>query len=356
MQYVLGLRRVGCEVYWLEHFRATGDERRDTALLDVFVARMRRYGLAGKAILYAVAAPSGKRRYIRVSQRDAESIFERADLLLNFHYAIDPELLSRFRRTALVDIDPGLLQLWMTKGQLSVPHHDLYFTTGETVGTPLARFPDAGRPWIRIRPPVSLEQWPYRYDPRCEAFTTVSSWWGGEFVSDESEVYDNNKRASLLEFVALPRVTSQPLELALLLGPGDEGDQAVLEEHGWRVRRASYVSRTPEMYGRYIRRSRGEFSCAKPSCLKLQNRWVSDRTVCYLASGKPVVVQDTGRSSFLPNGEGIFHFSTLDEAVESFTQINSDYERHCRCARAIAEAYFDAAKVAREILNGAEME
>jgi glycosyltransferase involved in cell wall biosynthesis len=107
------------------------------------------------------------------------------------------------------------------------------------------------------------------------------------------------------------------------------------------------------MYQAYIQNSRGEFSCAKRSCMKFQNAWVSDRTLCYLASGKPVVVQDTGPSEFLPHGEGMFRFSTAQQAAAAFETINTDYERHCRAARDLAEAYFDAREVAEKILSHA---
>ncbi len=354
MQYVQGLHQLGCEVYWLERFCSGGDQGHDALMLSTFAKRMESYGLAGKLILYVSherSADSGQYTYIGMTQPEAEAILRRADLLLNFDYRIDAVLMSCFRRTALVDIDPGLLQFWMATRQLLVPPHDVYLTTGETVGTPSALFPDCGRLWFRIRPPICLERWPYVHDPRCEAFTTVSSWWGDEWITDGMEIYENNKRVSFLEFTELPGRTSQRLELALFFGDGDAQDLRVLDGHGWRVRHSLEVARTPEMYQAYIQGSRGEFSCAKPSCMKFQNAWISDRTLCYLASGKPVVVQHTGPSSFLPNGEGMFRFATLEEAVDALATINRDYERHCRAARAIAEAYFDAKHVLRAILN-----
>src|SRR5206468_11832698 len=132
--------------------------------------------------------------------------------------------------------------------------------------------------------------------------------------------------------------TSSELELAIYLkGRLDAPDRDLLERNGWRVRHALEVARTPDMYRTYIQASRGEFSCVKPSCIEFQNAWVSDRTLCYLASGKPVVVQDTGPSAFLPNGEGMFRFSTIDEAAEALATIDAHYERHCQTARAIAE-------------------
>src|SRR5436309_7735301 len=260
--------------------------------------------------------------------------------------------LEAFRRTALVDIDPGLFQFWISRGQLQVSPHDLYFTTGENVGRPGSKIPDCGLNWINIRPPVSLEHWPYRFDPSCEAFTTVSSWDSPDWVLDGTEKYENTKRVAFLEFADLPRLTRQPLELALFMkNPRDLKEWKELEEHGWRIRHSREVAATPEQYQAHIQHSRGEFSCAKPSCMKFQSAWVSDRSLCYLASGKPIVVQDTGPSVFLPNGEGIFRFTTLEQAAKAFDVINADYERHCRAARMLAETQFDARRVMAKVLS-----
>jgi len=138
---------------------------------------------------------------------------------------------------------------------------------------------------------------------------------------------------------------------------GDKDDEAAerqrLEQHGWRVRHAFAAANGPDAYQNYIQRSRGEFSCAKPSCMKFQNAWISDRTLCYLATGKPAVVQHTGPSSYLPDGEGLFRFSTMDGAVQAFETINQSYEENCRAARKIAEEYFDARKSVETILQTA---
>ena len=175
-----------------------------------------------------------------------------------------------------------------------------------------------------------------------------------------------------MEFIDLPRLTPQEIELALNLGEGNPEDarftesqmetkerlkldtsnyvsdsvqRTILLNHGWRIRHSYEVSNSPDAYQSYIQNSRGEYSCVKPSCLKFQNAWISDRTICYLASGKPVVIQDTGPSSFLPDGNGVFRFSSVEEAVNAFEVINSNYEKQCRAARNIAEAYFDAKKI-----------
>jgi hypothetical protein len=351
LQYVHGLRQVGCDVYWVEQFDSRG-ARQERSRVHSLLRRLERYGLAGKVILCTDAG--GERTYIGATRSEAHELFERADVLLNFHYAIDPELLACFRRTALVDIDPGLLQTWMSTGLLSVAPHDVYLTTGETVGMPSALFPDGGLEWVHIRPPVCLDLWPYTYDPRCEVFTTVTNWWGEwatETVEGRPVLYDNTKRIAYLALAGLPSLTSQPLELAVHLAPADGEERQMLERRGWRIRHASEVSRTPEMYRTYIQRSRGELSCVKPSCVKLQNGWVSDRSLCYLASGKPVVTQDTGPSPYLPFGDGILRFSTSEEAAAALAAVNAHYQRHCRSAREIAETYFDARQIAERILN-----
>ncbi len=354
MQYAQGLRELGCEVYWLESFHGHGSAREDELALAGFRARMDRFGFAGKTILYAhSSSPAGiPEQYLGMSRSEAEAIFMQADLLLNFHYAAHPSLLACFRRTGLVDIDPGLLQFWISRGQLSVPPHRFYFTTGETVGTRNACFPDCGRSWIRIRPPVSLSSWPWAFNPAAEAFSTVSNWDADDWIVDGKETYENTKRVAFLEFAELPRLTRQPLELALFLRTTkDARERDELENRGWRIRLSGEVAGTPESYRSYVQQSRGEFSCAKRSCIKFQNAWISDRTLCYLASGKPAVVQHTGPSSFLPEHEGLFRFVTLRQAADALEQVNEAYEHHCRAARKLAETYFDAKQVLGKVLS-----
>jgi hypothetical protein len=364
LQYAHGLHLLGCDVYWLEQLRAADPEEEDR-LATLFLARMKRFGLEGRTLLYAIdharEGDPGSLRFIGCSRSEAEAVLQRADLFLNFHYRIDPRLLGWVRgRTALVDIDPGLLQFWMSTGQLAVAPHDRYLTTGETVGTPGARIPDCGLSWIRVRPPVCLELWPFVHAPRARAFTTVSSWASADWLAVRDEngrmvLRENTKRLAFLQFVDLPLRTPQPLELALYLVARDEDeeDRARLVRHHWRLRDPRRVAGTPAAYRSYIRRSRGEFSCAKSSCMEFQNAWVSDRTLCYLASGKPVVVQHTGPSTYLPDGAGMFRFTSADDAIQALEEINANYARHCEAARAIAETYFDSRRVLEHVLDAA---
>src|SRR5262249_31316363 len=155
--------------------------------------------------------------------------------------------------------------------------------------------------------------------------------------------YPNAKRDGFWPYLDLPQRTTQTLELALDLVPQDE-DQVTLWDRGWRVRESAVVASTPGEYQRYVQDSRGELSCAKPSCLRLENAWISDRTLCYLASGKPAVVEHTGPSRFLPDAAGLFRFRDPEEAARHLETAAADYERQCRLARTLAEEYFDARK------------
>jgi hypothetical protein len=377
LNWALGLQALGCEVIWLE---TVSDEESISALksrrkygrlrlerdghvepasdflheVQTNVATLKRrlepYGLADNLALHSREgeALSGE---VTNGCLDLEAAAE-ADLLLNLRYSLPGEVVGRFRRSALVDIDPGLLQLWMSQGLVRVPQHDLYFTIGETVGHPGARFPDVGLKWHYTPPPVFLPEWPPVQADAMAPYTTVSHWWKS-WVEIQGELRDNTKRTAFLAYSDLPSRTSMPLELALCLAPGDEEDGRLLEERGWKIRHAWSVSSEPEQYRAYVQQSRGEFSVVKPSCVWLNNAWISDRTLCYLASAKPAVVQDTGPSRFLPDSEGLFRFRNLEEAARALSAVESDYERHCRLARELAEEHFDAQKVVGSVLERA---
>ena len=354
MQYMLGLRQLGCEVYWLEQFNLDPEAEPGKAALQIFAERMRKFDLQDNFILYATEENSDHLTYVGRAAEEVESIFRRTDLLLNFHYAAGNNILERFERTALVDIDPGLLQFWISHDQLHVQPHDLYFTIGETVGTPRALFPDCGLRWIQIRPVVNLEAWPFTYRPDAQSFTSISTWEIEDWVVGENEAYyENSKRINYLRFAALPRNLQQELELALYITDNDDDDRNLMEKGGWKIRISREVAGTPELYQSYIQDSRGEFSVVKPSCIFFQNAWMSDRSLCYLASGKPVVVQNTGPSTYLPDGEGLLRFSTTEEAITAIEAINRSYLHHCKAAREVAEEYFDSQKVLAKLLNRA---
>lgn len=355
MQYVDALRRLGCEVYLLDSF-TWSTEAPSPVRIRAFRDRLARYGVEDALVVAAEGRSGPPARlgpdFSPLSESGLTELLDSFDLLLNFNYLLRQDLVSAPRSSALVDIDPGLLQFWMSRGYISPAAHDLHFTTGETVGDPRSPIPDCGLEWHHIPPPVSLELWPEHYDGQAEAFTTVSSWWGErDYVGEPGDYYDNTKRTAFLEFLELPQHTDQPLEVSLFLADTDEPDRRRLESHGWRVRHSSEVAGDPDSYRAYVQGSRGEFSWAKASCMRFENAWISDRTVCYLSSGKPAVVQHTGPSSYLPDAEGVFRYRTVSEAARSLDAINADYQRQARLARKLAEEHFDAQKIVAGMLE-----
>jgi hypothetical protein len=341
---------LGCEVTWLEECGREIPATERQARVRALKARLEPYGLADRLAVVLTggdtSVPAGVEGCL-----DLAAAAE-ADLLLNASYRMPPEVVGRFRRSALLDIDPGMLQRWISRGEIRVARYDLHFTIGETVGRPGAAFPDAGLRWFHTKPCLALDWWDTQRAAPGAPFSTISHWYMHEWVEDDDgTVYENNKRRGFEPYFDLPRRTGQPLELALCLGPGDEREREMLQAHGWSVRHAHDVAGTPWDYQEYIRRSRGEFSCAKPSYRRLRTAWVSDRTLCYLASGKPVVIEDTGPSSYLPSGEGMFRFGTPDGALAAIEAVNADYERHCCAARALAEEFFDAKSTVTALLD-----
>jgi hypothetical protein len=348
LNWARGFRQAGCDVVWLERAGSSGA----CANVPGLKSALRPYGLADAIALYSRAGEFASP--VAADCLDVDEAVETCDLLVNLRYDTPPEVVGRFRRSALIDIDPGLLQVWLSRREVRFVPHDVYFTTGSTVGTAAARFSNFGLAWHYTPPPVSLRDWPSMPDGGS-FYTTVSHWWGaspddsGQMEVDGS-VFANQKRTSFLEFVDLPSRVDVGLELAVCLG-SDEEERSLLETRGWQVVDSWRISSTPDAYRAYIQGSRGEFSCAKPSCVHLENGWIGDRTPCYLASGKPAVVQYTGPVSFLEEGAGVLRFRTQKEASSALAAVEADYERHSRQARQLAEEYFDACKVAERVLE-----
>jgi hypothetical protein len=350
LNWCLGFNELGCEVTWLDKLDLSSGVPPEEQLCSLR-RRLEPFGLAGRIAVWTDGEPLPA--HLSAKCMDADSIAN-ADLLIDLNYGTPGEVVRRFRRSVLIDIDPGLLQTWVSAGQMALVPHTHYFTTGETVGTTEARFPNLGLTWHYAPPPVCLEWWPAVRAAPPAPFTTISHWASRDWLLDGGELRSNEKRAGFLPFLDLPRHTSQKLELALWLRQNEDAqERRDLEERGWRVRDSISVSSTPQDYQRYIQTSLGEFSCVKPSCIWFQNAWISDRTLCYLASGKPTVMQDTGPSRILPDCAGLFRFRDLAQAAAHLETVAADYDRQSRLARQLAEEVFDAKRVLRSVLERA---
>ena len=354
LNWILGLEANGCDVIVLESIREPETADAAAERVSGLAESLRRQG--SRARIALITAPEylehvdGDLVEIEKLTVPLEAAFDESELLVNFYYTLEPEIVGRFRRTVLLDIDPGLLQLWVAQKQLIVAHHDEYFTTGETVGESGSRIPDCGIAWRYTPPAVSLQAWPETVAGPGSPYTTVTNWWSG-WEEESGELFNNEKRTSFLEYLELPSQVEANLELAMYMAREPDPDQPLLEGNGWAVLNSAKVCSSLDRYRSYIQRSRGEFSCAKPSCMMFHNAWISDRTLCYLASGKPAVVQHTGPSRFLPDAGGIFRFRNLDEAIAAIRSIESDYEAQCHEARSLAQKHFDATAVVGELLD-----
>ena len=357
LQYVLGLRALGVEAYWLELLWPQSDVTRARRSLRTFQRYVEALGVAEwvAVVLFPdneYDDPSGREEHYGAAAHD---LWARArdGLLLNLANSVPASLRSRFARTALFDIDPGQFQLWARDVDVGVGSHDAYLTIGRNLGAADSPVPLAGVPWRRVWPAVHLPVWPAQPAPDAAPYTTVTQWWSDAWTVLDGEVIEGHKRSSFLRVVELPRQVSVQLELAANIRSEETEDRGLLARAGWHLADPAVVAGTPEAYRRYVQQSRGEFSCAKPSYVRTRPGWVSDRTVCYLASGRPCVVEATGAESHLPPSAGLRFFRTVDEAAECLRAVERDYAASAWAARELAEDVFASRVVVPEILKAA---
>ncbi|MBE2179682.1 MAG: hypothetical protein IAE97_04360 [Chthoniobacterales bacterium] len=344
--WALGFASAGFHVIWLEP--VGGKLHAPESLHRAVLGLRRRLATEGTHFHIALAAEDGG-NVEGLPELGALSLHEAAaqsDLFVNFRYGFPEKAVRQFRRSVLMDIDPGLLNHWVDRGYFSIAPHDAYATVGGNITPENPLVPDIGIRWERLRPAVHLPSWPVLPLPEPCAFTAISHWDAAEYVKiDEQNFYDNSKRAAFSPFLELPASTRAPLELALCFGRDDETETERLHGLGWHIVHSHDVSSTPSDYRRYIQGSAGEFGVAKPAYVKMQTGWISDRSVCYLASGRPCVVQDTGPVD-IPVGEGFLRFHDAGGAAAALDRVAGDPQTHGQAARRLAEEYFCAEKLA----------
>ncbi len=353
-QYVVGLQRLGFEVYYVEDSGLPSYHSEPAAYLE-------------KSLRWFLPELEGRWHY-RTPDNQTHSLTElqiakvagdcvlflnvSGGCLMRDEYMVVPN-------KVLIDTDPGLNHFvnfpkWDAapgwQGTHGFRGHDYFFTYAENLGKPLCNLPDFGLAWHATRPPVVMDL--------CNAssvskhWTTVMSWQPFQHYTKNISYNGVSYGAKEMEFqklVALPQHTSAALEVAV-----GGANAAVLEwqQMGWHVTDAAEISGDPKTYREYIQNSRGEFSVAKNVYVATQCGWFSCRSVCYLAAGLPVVVQDTGFTEFLPSGEGLIAFATIEDAARGIETVERDYARHQRAARELARTYFASDVVLRDLLTG----
>jgi hypothetical protein len=358
LSWALGLKRLGCDVYFIEQIapRVCLDASGARCELDrsVNLAYFRdvtgRFGLGNSSAL--VSENDG--RTIGLSSTDLIHVADAADLLVNISGHLTLETLKpRCRKRVFIDLDPGYTQFWHAQrlAEERLRDHHAYFTIGENIGTPACGIPIGDIAWRPIRQPVVLDEWPAATHASPVRFTTVASWRGPYGRVTHNGLQFGLKAHEFRKFATLPTLTGHPFEIALEVDPADRPDVESLQRNAWRIVDPRSVAGDPFMFRRYIQESAAECSVAQGIYVETQTGWFSDRTTRYLASGKPALVQDTGFGRNYPTGHGLVPFRTVEEAARGADLIMRDYEVHSRAARTVAEAFFDSDKVLRGLLQ-----
>jgi hypothetical protein len=360
LHYVEGLRRLGYDVWYVEDsptsvlnprslWRTTEYEEN----LEYLARQMEAIGLTDRWIFRAPV--QGGACYGARDAKGLASLYREADAVLNVcgaHYLREDH--AGISCLIYLQTDPFVDQVrvaeddtWLI-GQFDAHTH--LFTYGENLGAPDCLVPVLRYKWNPTRPPVVLDWWTTGTTPPARAtLTTISTWKNlGKDVSWQGQTYHWRKDLEFRKFIDLPKWARLPIELSLEGIPTE--DAAEMRSHGWGIRSARDLT-DPAAYHTYICSSAGEFTVAKDQYVRTRSGWFSDRSVCYLAAGRPVVTQETGFSKFIPTGEGLFSFSSMEEASEAINKIAGDYERHSKAALDIAHEYFSVERVLAAMLT-----
>jgi hypothetical protein len=287
---------------------------------------------------------------IGASRAQALDRLRQAPLLLNvMGFLRDEELLAASAKRVFLDIDPGFGQMWRELGLADLfAGHDAFVTIAENIGQSSADIPLCDLPWMTTRQPVVLSEWPVVSEG--QDFTSVMTWRGPYAPVDRRGNRYGLRVHEFRKYAALPTRTGATFRIALNIDPGDAQDRQLLRMHGWRLLDPGVVAFDVPSYRRFIQGSQSEFCVAKQMYVETNGGWFSDRSACYLASGKPVLAQETGFGQNYPAGEGLISFRCVDEAADALDEIMGNHSRHARAARTIAEEYFDARRVLSALL------
>jgi hypothetical protein len=359
LQYVLGFTRMGHDVYYFEDSGGWPYDPYAGALGHTWHLNVRyleqtmaRYGLHDRWA-YGVQREADT-VWFGLDELARKAVVDSADLLINVSGTIDrPVKYRAVPRMVYIDTDPVFAQLRVLRGdqdfcdRLNV--FDRHFSFGERVAEQL---PSTGHRWLPTRQPVVLSEWTHGYEPR-HSYTTVMNWSSYTSETYQGRIY-GQKNVEFMRFLELPsRLPDVPFEVAGGPGHNDPTPRELIAGKGWHLVEPMDVCPDLDTYRTYIQRSRGEWSVAKNAYVEACSGWFSERSACYLASERPVIVQDTGFSSVLPTGEGLVAFSTLEEAINAVRDVDAAYARHSRTALEIAEECFDSQKILSRLLDDA---
>ena len=353
LQYLLGFRQLGHDVYLVDPVRRSKLRPEGCNLADSSAARwfrqiVRAFRLSDSAALLL----EGTTETVGLTHAELRRVAARTDVIFNISGMLtDRAVLDPIPRRVYLDLDPGFNQAWHCGGDIDMRFdaHTHFATVGLAVGEPECRVPTCGRRWLTTCPPVVLREWPVARAETRRAFTTVANWRSYGSVHHDG-LFLGQKAHALRPLIDLPLKARQRFELALAIHPG-EPDLAALRMNGWQLVDPRLAAGTPARYRRFVGGSRAELGIAKSGYIAARSGWFSDRSACYLAAGRPVLAQDTGFGAALPTGEGLLTFTTDVDVLSGLDAIDADYPRHRQAARALAERYFDSDRVLTRLLD-----
>jgi len=355
LQWMLGLRRLKLDVIWLELLPSTDDVLADQSKIRNFQRQLRAHGLAGRyCLLYqkptADTHDLKSLQCIGISKRALLERLSGPNVLLNLAYSIHPPLLLKFERRIFCDLDPSEIFYWMTKMEVGQSYHHEFWTIGLNVHGQDCRLPKSALSWKTFYPLVDTKLFRAQSRPRSPKFTTVGQWYWGGAVEVAGEFPDLSKRFAFEPYLRLPaRVPDARFELAMNIAAEDP-ERERLRRLGWQIADPHRVASTPGRYRRYLATALAEFTAVKGVDVAWRTGWVSDRAAAFLASGRPIVTEDTGAQAYLPAENGFYFIRSASEAESAVREVLKDWSRLSKQARQCAVEVFDSARNLRRIL------
>ena len=372
LQWMLGLRRLKQDAIWLEHMPSEGNLREDQRKIDNFRRQLRAHGLAGRYCLLYHKNPESAHdldalECFGLSKRELLERLAGPNTLLNLSYSLHPPLLLKFQRRIFCDLDPSEIIYWMTRMEMGQSSHHEFWTIGLNVNDPsckllkmapsklpgmeLSALQPSKLHWKTFYPLVDTKLYQSKPRPRLSKFTTIGQWYWGGAVEVDGDFPDLSKKYAFEHYLELPkRVPKARFELAMHMS-ADDPDRGRLKQYGWRVVDPHRVATTPKKYRSYVASALGEFTVIKGVDVTWKTGWLSDRAAAFLATGRPIVTEDSGAARYLPDASGFYFVNDLESAATAAEEVLANWPRRSREARECAVETFDSAKNLRKILD-----
>ncbi len=364
LNYVLGLKKLGYDVYFLEdsqdEIRAYNPIKNSVSSdysygVHYLQELMSKHGLSNKWLYRDIPNDI----YYGLNKKQAAHLFKKADLFINLSgYTPHRKEYMQIKNTCFIDTDPGFTQIKLIENPEQLKEvklfYDNFFTFGQGIVHRTSSIPDLGIAWKGTVQPIFMDFWKNEIRPvKKGKFTTIMNWKSYESLKYKKMIL-GAKDVEFMKYMNIPQKAHDVFEVVLGSNNFKEGS-SFLRDHGWSVKKAVSTTLAISSYADYVNKSKAEFSVAKNGYVATQTAWFGDRSAYYLAAGKPVILEETGFSKYIPTGKGLFSFSTEAEAVRAVKEVNDHYEYHCREARKMALKYFDSGIVLEKLIRDCKL-